>query len=448
MKEPRKIALRVLGEVLGGVTSPRNALKTAGSGLDKRDKAFITELAYGVLRNLYLLDWALAKFLKKPGGLGPRTTNNLRLGAYQALMMRVPEWAAVSEAVGLEIKSPALVNGVLRNLIRQKDAVDAEIAAMREAASAAGTNEKERIRLISTLTSHPRWLIKRWATRFGPGEAFELAEASNRIPPLTLRTNTLRTTRDALMSTLRERSIDASATPLSPEGIKLAGTLPMDEIAGLIGEAYVQDEGAQMISHLLNPSSGERVLDACSAPGGKATHLAQLMGDRGEVLALERDPARAERLGENVGALGLKSVRVVVGDLLEFNAEEHGGAFNKVMLDAPCSSLGVARRNPDVKYRHKEADLARFGALQGGLLAAAARLLKPGGLLCYCTCSTEPEEGEDVVAEFLKTSGDSFKLEGVPGNMAALPGGGEFWRTYPHRGDMDGFFGARLRKTK
>jgi 16S rRNA (cytosine967-C5)-methyltransferase len=291
---------------------------------------------------------------------------------------------------------------------------------------------------VSVLTSHPIWLVRRWIKRLGAKEALALAEANNRIPPLTLRINTLKATRDGILDELKKAGIEAASTEVSPWGIRLKGTHPIDEIAAFLGKTYIQDEAAQLVSQMLEPGPGQRVLDACAAPGGKTTHIAELMGNTGEVVAVDFDERRIETMKENIAMMGPSNIKVLHGDI---NSIKGLGLFDRVLVDAPCSSTGVIRRNPDVKYRHRAGDLARFKEKQLNILRSASRFLKTEGVLVYCTCSTEPEEGEQVIQEFLKTSDNFFNINNVPF-------GEDFMRTYPHRHKMDGFFGARLKRRK
>ncbi|MCL4476377.1 MAG: 16S rRNA (cytosine(967)-C(5))-methyltransferase RsmB [Nitrospirae bacterium] len=433
MQTTRELALKALHEIWQRGRKPKDVLDDLSESLDKRDRAFLMELVYGVVRFRDTLDWALEDFLKKPSGLGHDTLNNLRLAAYQMLFMRVPHWAAVNEAVEMEKKEgrPELVNAVLRNVLRNLDSL---LERLRD------TKADKTVKYIATLTSHPRWLIKRWVKRFGEDVTMELAEANNRIPPLTLRVNTLKGMKQQVINELSKIGIEGEPTTYSPVGIKLKGFHIYKEIFFLKGLIMVQDEASQLISYLLDPRPGERILDACAAPGGKTTHTAQLMQDSGEVVAVEFDRKRMERLRENIGHLGLSSIKAVQTDILEYSAKE---PFDRVLLDAPCSALGVIRRNPDVKYRHKPQDLLRFKANQINILRHVSKFLKPGGIMVYSVCSTEPEEGEEVIKEFLKESGDFYIIDTPLLFLKGFIKDG-FLRTYPHMHDMDGFFGVRL----
>ena len=399
------------------------------------------ELVYGVLRYRYTLDWVLKEFLKKPSGLSGRTMNNLRLAVYQILHMRVPERAAVHEAVDIEKERgrPALVNGVLRNLLRNLGTVRSRLGRLKEANGA---------HHIALSTSHPEWLIRRWLERLGEAETRELAEANNLIPPLTLRVNTLIATVDEILRIFADAGIEAELTAFSPDGLKLR---EFRTFSGLPSRdaLVVQDEASQLITILLDPQPGERILDACAAPGGKTTHIAQFMKDSGEITAVESEERRIPQLQENISRLGLQSIRTIHGDIVELadNAYALGGSeqrwFDRILLDAPCSSLGVIRRNPDIKYRHTGKDLRRMQEIQLTLLRSASGLLRPGGTMVYSVCSTEPEEGEDVIKAFLKVSEEFYIIDRPISLLRGFMKQG-FFRTYPHRFDMDGFFGVRL----
>ncbi|HTR44115.1 MAG TPA: 16S rRNA (cytosine(967)-C(5))-methyltransferase RsmB, partial [Thermodesulfovibrionales bacterium] len=333
------------------------------------------------------------------------------------------------------------VNGVLRSLLRNIGDIRARLARMKTEPT------PDRIALLA---SHPQWLVRRWVGRFGVEEAGELAEANNRIPLLTLRVNTLNSRREDLLRRLSEEGIEAEPTRHSPDGLRLMEFRTFRDLP--FSSAFIaQDEASQLISYLLGPQPGERILDACAAPGGKATHLAQLTHDTGEIVAVEYEKSRLHQIEENLSRLGITSVKVVNADARNLEAtplcleNPERCLFDRILLDAPCSSLGVIRRNPDVKYRHTGGQLGHFGARQAELLRSVSKLLKSGGTMVYSVCSTEPEEGEEVIREFLKVSPEfSVARPEVPFLEEFMNDG--FFRTYPHRDDMDGFFGARLCK--
>jgi 16S rRNA (cytosine967-C5)-methyltransferase len=441
MPDSRELALLALKDVLKKGLKPKDAIErnTKGGGeIDRRDRAFLMELVYGVVRHRDTLDWILRKFLIKSRMPSIDTLNNLRTGTFQIFYMRVPDWAAVNEAVKLEKRHKGLANAVLRNVLRGRREIESELSVMKESID----ESKSHVADISVLTSHPEWLIRRWSKRLGPMETFEIAEANNRHTTLTLRVNTLRATREEVLKKLNGLDIEAEPTPLCPDGVLLKEHLAYSELESLSGLVLAQDEAAQLMSYMLAPKPGERVLDTCSAPGGKTTHMAQLMEDTGEIIAMDTNRQRIDILKENVLALGLDSIKVVHADITEY---KESGLFDSIMLDAPCSALGTIRRNPDIKYRHVRKDLARFKEKQTRMLTSAAGLLRPGGKLLYCTCSTEPEEGEEIVKEFLKTSEEFYIIKDLHDVVKPMSSDG-FLRTWPHRHGTDGFFGALLKR--
>jgi len=411
----------------------------------KLDRAFATELSYGTLRSLNTLDWVLAQFVRKP--LESQTAairNILRLGAYQLIFMdRVPPSAVCNEGAEMARRygypgSVGFVNGVLRNISRRaKEIKFPEI----------GHNPVEH---ISLRYSHPPWLVERWLEQFGPEETVALCRANNEPAPNTVRTNTLKLTRDGLAARLREDGLTVRETVYAPEGLHIEGFFSLGSLAALKeGLFQVQDESSMLACRALMPRPGARVLDSCSAPGGKTTHLAQLMENQGEITAVDIHPHKLKLLDENCSRLGINIVKELAGDARELPEKLHGWA-DFVLVDAPCTGLGVLRRRPDARWRKKPDQFPAVVRLQAEILAGAARCLKAGGVLVYSTCTITYEENLGQVKNFLKLHPD-FLLEDLTpflpesldteGTMA-----GGYLQLLPHRHGMDGFFIARIRK--
>ena len=416
------------------------------------DRAMISEMVMGVLRWRGRLDVHLQQLLKsRDKKVDARLMQLLRLGAYQLLFMdRVPESAAVNESVRLakalfkNEKIAGFVNALLRSVIRNKN---------RDFFPSFAEKPVEH---MVQFFSHPPWLVERWVKDFGPEVTLRICAANNQKPPFTIRTNTLKITREALHRRLQEDGISAQPTPYSPDGLTLARAPDLTKDPLFQGGMYfIQDESSQMISFLLDPQPGEQILDACAAPGGKTTHLAQLMGNRGEIFALDLLGSKMKLIRENCHRLGVTSVQIMEGDATQPLPIPEGMDFHRVLVDAPCSGLGILHRNPEAKWRRKPEDIPRLAKVQAALLDRASSCLKPGGTLVYSTCTMTPEENERGVETFLARHTD-FEREDLsktaPLFMLPLVSSEGFFRTYPERvmdesRRMDGFFAARLRKT-
>ncbi|HBO84583.1 MAG: 16S rRNA (cytosine(967)-C(5))-methyltransferase [Deltaproteobacteria bacterium GWC2_42_11] len=407
------------------------------STLQQIDKSLATELVYGVLRWKLKIDWIINQFSKiKTKKMEHDVLNAIRLGVYQLLFLtKIPPSAAINESVELVMKNGSkrggFTNAVLRRVDAERDAVifpDIEI---------------EPIKHISIVHSHPEYLIERWVKRYGIEETIRLCTANNQIPQTVLRVNALKTIRDELIKKLLENGMDAEKTKYSRDGIMVRNSLypSIEKIDQQL--FYIQDEASQMVAYLLSPQQGENILDACSAPGGKATHIAQLMGDKGTVYATDVHASRLKSIISTCKRLVINSVKIYLADAagdIQFAPE---GGFDAVLIDAPCSGLGVLRRNPDARW--KKPDIKELSLLQGKILNNLARYVKVGGRLVYSTCTTEPEENEEVIYGFLKTHPE-FKIEDakrfLPEDIVDEMG---FLRTYPHKHNIDGFFAARLK---
>jgi len=452
----RRVALETLLAIERASVFADDALDRSFSraGLDTRDRALAFELVYGVLRRQATLDWRLDQVADQTISRLPALPKTvLRMGAYQLLYLaKIPPSAAVNESVKL-VKFgkrraskhwTSFVNAVLRSLIRERTPPWPDPA-------------QDPVAALSVRYSCPAWLTQRWLHRFGSAAAESLCRTTITIPPLTIRTNTLSLTRDALEANLVRAGYQVKATDISPVGLTLEKCGPITELPQFrAGNFYVEDEAGQLVPLILDPQPGERVLDACAAPGGKATHLAALMQNHGEIVATDRSPKRLHLLEENCRRLGIRIITTVMADMTRNLTEERKVGrglfqqpFDRILLDGPCSGLGVLRRHPEGKWQKGEGLLAHHQAAQIQMLEQVSRLLRPGGVLVYSTCSTEPDENEDVIERFCKAHAE-FRREPVsswlpPTARVLLNTQGDLstmFSPYP----MDAFFAARLRK--
>ncbi len=425
----------------------------ASSALTAADRALTTELVYGTLRWRGRIDFYLSQIVnQKLESLEPLVASILRLGAYQLLFSdRIPARAAVDQAVrcaratGSE-RASGLVNAVLRRLSREWQ----EIALPR-------LEDDPLAHLVHTL-SLPTWVAKRFLDLYGAQEAAALAAALNQTPPLTVRCNRLRITREALLERLRPSFPDAAPRPLAPDAINLGHSGdPGRDSAFLEGLYTVQDEASQLIVELLDPQPGERILDTCAAPGTKTTAIAERLGDEGGVLALDRNARRLGLVARAARRLSLTGIHTHQRDAtrsLEDLPIPAGWdatsplSFDRILVDVPCSGLGALRRNPDARWRLREQDCRQLAAVQSDILARASAVLRPGGCLVYSTCTLLPEENEEVVSRFLQDHPD-FRLvppSELPDRLAPVLDEDGTLRTTPHQHDCDGFYAARLER--
>ena len=442
----RPVALRVLHAIDAQQAYTDVALRQMlrDSGMERRDRAFVTACVYGVVRWQGRIDWLLSKACSRPlESLTPWIRNILRLGTYQCLWMGgVPDRAAVHSSVGLARRFghagvARLVNGVLRTVIRSHAGYLLPDAATQPAAH------------ISLAHSHPRWLVERWLSRYGWARTLALCEENNRPRDVTLRVNTLRTTSQALALRLKQEGLRAvRASGLLPDALVVQGTDRLDSLPSYVdGLFQVQDEGALLVAPLCRARSGQRVLDACAAPGGKTTHLAQLMSDTGRILACDRQAGRLRLLAANVRRLKLNSIACVSSDATA-PPPWSGVDFDRILVDAPCSGLGVLGRHPDIKWRRGPEDLLDTQAMQLELLERQRPFLAADGLLVYSVCSNEPEETVEVVRIFLERHPD-LQLDPVavdlPSALQQPSASGETLDLTPDQHGTEGAFAARFR---
>lgn len=431
----------------------------ARQAMDGRDRAFAMELAYGVLRRQETLDWRLEPALQKPLLRLPLIVQMLlRMGMYQlAYMDRVPVSAAVNEMVNLAKANKAqlgrdwsgLVNAALRAVTRLPERPFPEL-------------EPNPASALSIRYAVPQWLCARWIEQMGVARTEAACQTVSVVPALTLRIIRQRVTRDVFLEQLHQAGIAARATTVSPIGVILEEGRAITTIPGFQdGLFYVEDEAAQLIPLLLDPQPGERIFDVCAAPGGKATHLADLMSNRGQIVAMDRHAVRLQVLKENCERLGVTMITPVVGDARKLGGSASGleddsqmaslGTFDRVLVDAPCSGIGVLRRHPDAKEKKDTGMFARHQTLQREILERAFTVLRPGGVLVYSTCSTEPEETEEVIDRFCQDHAACVRESIVPWlPAAALPfvtAQGAL-STMGNTLGMDGFYAVRLRKVK
>ncbi len=442
----RHIALTSLnsaGDAPGQTERRLETLFKKNPHLSERDRAFAVNLVQGVLRWRIRLDWILRQFVRFPfEKIDSETLNILRLALYQILFLdRVPDSAAVNEAVK-QVKRIRgkhvirFVNGVLRQICRKKTDLPYP--------------QKKSELHLSVYYAYPLWLVKKWTRELGADTTLELLKAGNQLPRLTIRANRLKNSRNALLERFKEEGIDARMLPFAPEGIELPGFRGSVSRLETFKEGLfqVQGEAAQICGHLLAPQKGTLVADLCAGLGGKSTHMAELMGNQGEIIALDDSVPRLKGLMENSKRLGITTIFPVAGDAASSPPFLHNAA-GKIMVDAPCSGLGVISKHPDTKLFKKEDDIKRLAMIQESILLRSCDLLKPHGEMLYVTCTISRNENERVVESLLRKN-NKMVLQDLRLRMPAwgldLVNDNGFLQTYPHVHGMDGFFAALFKR--
>ena len=432
----RVAAFHALKEIEDGKFSSV-ALSELKGDLSPLDRALAHELVLGVLRWQLHLDAIIEHFAgRRIDKLDAPVRRALRLAIYQLrFLSRVPPSAAVNDSVSLVAlarlsSARAFVNAVLRRATREPDYSPASDIA-------------DPLERIAIETSHPRWLVERWSHAFGIEQAKLMAVANNVPPPTAFRVVKSIADEKEVLEKLRSAGADLAPSKIAGSAWRVSGaTAKVRELAD-DGEIYLQDEASQLVAEVVHAQPGDRVLDVCAAPGGKTTLIAERAGDRADIQAMDVSPRRLTTIERTIQLHQLKSIKLMLGDAgvpLPFDSE----SFDRVLLDAPCSGTGTLRHNPEIRWRLKNDDIRVLAEQQQRFLSHAAKVIKPGGLLVYSTCSVEVEENEDVMQKFLSAN-DEFKQVSVDATSDLLTTSGAA-RTWPHRDETDGFFIAALKK--
>ena len=442
---PRQVVFNALYEIIlkdayAEVARDRALAKIS---LTSQDQKFVSELIYGIVRRQRTLDALIDQFASKPASQQPpKLRLILLIGLYQLrYLTQVPDSAAVDTSVELAKsnglgKLSGVINGILRNYSRQQ-ATTADPLKLPE----------DPIQRIGILHSFPDWIVKLWWEEYGEETAPLLAQWFNHPPNIDLRINPLQTTQETVEKALNEANIEYSRLPL-PNGLRLpSGVGNIQQLPGFTqGWWTVQDYSAQLVSYLLNPQAGETIIEACAAPGGKSTHIAELMGDQGIIYSSDRASSRLKKVTQNAQRLKLNSIQTCVGDVR--NLSQFKNSSDRVLVDAPCSGLGTLHRRTDLRWRQTPENLLQLAQLQQEILTEAATWVKPNGILVYATCTINPLENEDVIQAFLANH-PQWQIIPPAGNFPApsLTSLSNFLKILPTEHNSDGFFMVKLKLT-
>lgn len=405
---------------------------------DSRERSLAYEIVMGVLRLRGLIDWQIEHFTKKSLLKSPLEIRNiLRAGAYQICFLdRVPDFAVVNESVNLTrvfklSGYSGFINSVLRRITENRKKFQRQV-------------EDDTGIPIEAVLSHPKWLFEKWTAILGKDETRLLCKANNRRPGVVIRCNTLKTAPDDLKEELNAAGIEAGSAPYAKSGLVIGRGLP--ESHRMINSSFViQDEASQLVTTLLEPKPGERILDACAGVGMKTTHIAEMINDKGEILAVDQSEKKLIELRSLCNKMSVDSVKTKQINWLNEDLDD-SCKFDKILLDAPCTGTGVLSRNPDIKWQCSKKDIFRMKQLQIKLLQKISGFLISGGLLLFVTCSLEPEEGGEVVDIFLHNN-PGFELNPVEIDRSnSMTDKDGYFRTWPHIHNMGGFFAALLKK--
>lgn len=415
-------------------------IKSVGKSVEisQSDRSFACELVYGIVRRQRTLDALIDALGKKKATQQPPDLRIiLHLGLYQLRYLnRIPASAAVNTSVELTkennlAKLSGVVNGLLRGYIRQAESGDPLLL------------PENPIARLGTKHSFPDWIVERWLEQLPIEEVDLLLAWFNRSPKIDLRVNTLRASVEQVATAFKASGVSVEQIPNLPQGLRLQSAGAVTDLPGYReGWWVIQDSSAQLVTHLLDPQPEETVIDACAAPGGKTTHIAELMEDRGKIIACDRAEKRLKKVRENAARLHLQSIQIEAGDSRE---QDFANLADRVLLDAPCSGLGTLHKRPDIRWRQNR-EIGELFTLQRELLEQAATWVKETGVLVYATCTLNILENEKVIQSFLSNH-SNWSIQSPPKAIAHDWVTSEGWiKVYPHRHDMDGFFMVRLRR--
>ncbi|MEH2160304.1 MAG: 16S rRNA (cytosine(967)-C(5))-methyltransferase [Nostoc sp.] len=462
MTNPRQLAFIALRDVHKGAYADFALDRVLQKvNLPDNDRRLVTELVYGSVRRQRTLDSLIDQLAKKKSHQQPPDLRSiLHLGFYQLRYQeRIPASAAVNTTVQLAKENgfaglTGFVNGLLRQYLRRVGG-DEGVGEENTPSSSSSLHRdplqlpENPVERLGILHSFPDWIIQVWLEQLGLSETEQLCEWMNQSPTIDLRINPLRTSIEEVEAALQSIGILVRRIPHLPQALRFIGnTGSIQKLPGFKeGWWTVQDSSAQLVSHLLDPQPGEVVIDVCAAPGGKTTHIAELMADKGKIWACDRTSSRLRKLQENSQRLNLQSIQIYTGDSRHFNQFQN--TADRVLLDAPCSGLGTMHRHADARWRQTPESVRELSVLQEELLTHTSSFVKAGGVLVYATCTLHPAENEEVISAFLAKSPD-WQIESprgveLPVSAYSTPQG--WFKVWPHRQDMDGFFMVRLRKT-
>lgn len=446
MDLPREAALKILYDIEKNKAYSNISINKhlEAGNFSSLDRGFITELVYGTLKWKLTLDYIIGKFstvkIKK---LSPFILNILRLGVYQIVFAhRIPHSAACNESVKLAKRyghsaSSGYVNGVLRNIVRNVDNI------------VYPHKSRDIEEYFSVKYSYPLWMVRNWLKIYGEEFTGGFLEAGNDTPPFTVRINTLLITKEKFIEELKREEFEVEEGLYLKEAVNIknpSGVQSMDAFKK--GYFQVQDESSMLVAKVLDPKENDTVLDVCGAPGGKSTHIAQIMKNKGLVISRDIHEHKIKLIGDSASRLGIKNIKTECFDATVFDSSLEG-KIDRVLVDAPCTGYGIIRRKPDIKWVRKEEDKFEICGIQKKILNISSKYVKPGGVLVYSTCTTEPMENEDMVKVFLKENKE-FYLDDIssflPHGLKKESAKEGYIQIYPHTDKIDGFFICRMRK--
>ncbi|WAA13653.1 16S rRNA (cytosine(967)-C(5))-methyltransferase RsmB [Fervidibacillus halotolerans] len=439
----REVALDILESIEKKSSYSNLLLKHAIEkyNVSKKDANLLTEMIYGTLQRKLTIDYYLQPFIKKTKKIEPWVMILLRLSVYQfAYLSKIPDHAIIHEAVEIGKKRghkgiASFINGVLRS-IQRKGLPSIE-------------SFTDPIDRLAIETSHPKWLVQKWVDQFGMDQTTQMCYENNTPPKQTARINRWKTSPQNVIDRLKQEGIDVKLSEHLPNAIQISQGHLASTFAFQKGWISIQDESSMLVGFAIDPKEGERILDTCSAPGGKATDMAERMNNTGTIIACDLHSHKLKLIEENKRRLGLTNIETIKCDARKASAIFPPESFDRILVDAPCSGLGVIRRKPEIKYTKSEEDIQNLVKIQKEILHDAAKLVKKGGLLVYSTCTVVKEENEEVAEHFLKTHPDFERdttfADRLPQSVQPFIQGNRL-QLFPQNLQSDGFFIASFKK--